>query len=97
MYILSDGTITESEAESIMDFLKLNLSISNGAVFNSFQYGKTYFNPSNKASVVEQLNTLISNFNYNITINDIKYIEDKYVTISFKGKKGQLELSMEAI
>ena len=38
-YLRLDGTITDSQAYGILDFIKLNLLVPSGAVYNNFQYG----------------------------------------------------------
>jgi hypothetical protein len=96
MYLLSDGHIVNDLAESIMDFLKLNLSVPSGSFFNLPKYGVVYFEPSNKESVLRQLQSFIENFRLNLTIESIDYIKDKCVTITFVGQANQLIVELGA-
>ena len=95
-YLLSDGKIVKDIEYSVMDFLKANLLFPKGAAFNSFDYGYTYFNPSDVDSIKEQINALVQDFGYNLTVESIEVIQDKYITVVFKGIKDKIIITNEA-
>lgn len=96
MYLLSDGQIVKDAAQSVMDFLKLNLSITSGSIFNLEKYGTVYFIPEDRNVIIEQLQRFISDFNLNLTIESVEYIKEKCVTITFVGQANQLVVELGA-
>lgn len=91
-YLRLDGTITDSQAYGILDFIKLNLLVPSGAVYNNFQYGYNYLNINDKASIEEAIKRIIDTFGYNITIESIEFIADKRVVVRFEGMTDELVL-----
>lgn len=91
-YLRLDGTITESQAYGILDFIKLNLLVPSGAVYDNFQYGYTYLNINDKSSIEDAIKRIITTFGYNITIESIDIIADKRAIVRFEGIEEELVL-----
>lgn len=91
-YLRLNGELTEEQGYSILDFIKLNLLVPSGAVYNNFQYGYEYLNINDKSSIETAIKRIIDTFGYNISIESIEMISDKKVVVRFDGIKDDLVL-----
>lgn len=91
-YLRLNGELTDSQAYSILDFIKLNLLVPSGAVYNNFQYGYEYLNINDKTSIENAIKRIINTFNYNISIESIEMISEKRVVVRFTGIEDELVL-----
>ena len=91
-YMRLNGELTDSQPYAILDFIKLNLLVPSGAVYNNFQYGYDYLNVNNKSSIEEAIKRILNMFGYNLTIESIEMISSKKVVVRFNGLEDELVL-----
>ncbi len=91
-YLRLNGELTDNQGYSILDFIKLNLLIPSGAVYNNFQYGYEYLNINDKSSIENAIKRIIETFGYNISIESIEMISNKKVVVRFDGIADDLVL-----